>query len=43
MELAGSIYSAIQRARSLKGEDIHRLTDGERDTLGWLRSEGYWE
>jgi hypothetical protein len=35
-----SVYQAVSRARGLIGEDIHTLSDGDRETLAWLRREG---
>jgi len=36
------IYKTIARYRSMRGEQIHTLTDGERDILRWLIKIGAW-
>lgn len=43
MELAGTVWNTIKRVQSLSGDDIHKLTDGEREILAWLREDGYFD
>lgn len=35
-----NIYRAVSKLRSAQGEEIHRLTDGDRRIIGELRRSG---
>ena len=35
-----NIYNVLRHWQSLQGKDIHRLADGERKLLRWLKDEG---
>lgn len=35
-----NVYNAVTRIKSLKGKNIHQLTDGERMILRFLMDEG---
>lgn len=41
METLASVWNAIKRLRTLKGDDIHRLTESEREIIAWIREEGW--
>jgi len=43
METLGAVWDTLKRLHSLKGDEIHRLTDGEREVLAWLRDEGMFD
>lgn len=40
MNVYTNIHNTVQRARSLKGKDIHKLTDSERRVLRFLMDLG---
>lgn len=40
MTAAGNVYRALSRYRSLKGHQIHSLSDSERRLLGGLQRNG---
>jgi len=35
-----NVYNTVAYLRTLKGRDIHRLTDGQRRTIRWLQDQG---
>jgi hypothetical protein len=37
MDVTENIYNSMSHLRSLKGDQIHTLSDGERDLIQWLR------
>lgn len=40
MNVLGNVYKAVSRLRNAHGDDIHRLTDGDRRIIGELRRSG---
>lgn len=40
MNVLHNVYRTVQRVRGMRGAEIHRLTDGERSIIKWLRDDG---